>query len=114
MRTGRFGSVALIQPPYSIYLTAGLVLGITRTLQQRDFHLCISEAPGSVQEAVESLPKVVRELSADGLLINMIADIPDSFIETVRSLNTPAIWMNSKQSSDCVHPDDFKAGQMAA
>jgi len=113
MRTGRFGSVALIQPPYSIYLTAGLVLGITHKLHEHDFHLCISEAPGSAQEAVEELPKVVRELAADGLLINMIADIPDSFIETVRSLDTPAIWMNSKQASDCVHPDDLKAGQIA-
>jgi LacI family transcriptional regulator len=90
-----------------------MVLGITRALQKHDFHLCISEAPDGAQEAAEALPKVVRDLSADGLLINMIADIPDSFIEMVRSLNTPAIWMNSKQAADCAHPDDFRAGQMA-
>jgi DNA-binding LacI/PurR family transcriptional regulator len=60
------------------------------------------------------LPKVVREVAADGLLINMIGGIQDHLLQTLQALNTPAIWINNKRSEDAVYPDDLGAGRWAA
>jgi len=59
------------------------------------------------------LPKVVREVAADGLLINMMTNIPPRLLETLHSLNTPAVWINKRQPEDAVHPDDLHAGRWA-
>jgi LacI family transcriptional regulator len=109
MRTGRFGSAALIQPSNGIFLPAGMMLGIIRELHKNNLHLSISEAPDAALSDAGFLPKVVRELSADGLLINMAGEMPLMFLNTVQSLDIPAVWINSKQSHDSVYPDDFHA-----
>jgi LacI family transcriptional regulator len=111
MRTGRFGSVALIQPSNAIFMPAGMMLGIIRELHQHDLHLSISEAPDAVLSDAGFLPKVVRELAADGLLINMVGDIPPAFIGTLQAQGTPAVWINNKQPYDAVYPDDFFAAR---
>lgn len=111
--TGRFGSAALVQPLHGIYLPHWLVLGLTEELHKNDMSLTISEAPESALREAEFLPKVVRELAADGLLINMVRPIPPRLLETLQTLNTPAIWINNKQRFDAVHPDDLVAGRMA-
>ncbi|MBW3622788.1 MAG: LacI family transcriptional regulator [Armatimonadetes bacterium] len=112
MSTGRFGSVGLIQPSNAIHLPTGMLMGMTRELSKHNLHLSVSEAPDDALSDTGFLPKIVREVSADGLLINMIGPIPAPFLETLRSLETPAIWINSKQPTDCVYPDDFSASRL--
>jgi LacI family transcriptional regulator len=112
--SGRFGSAALIQPLEGIYLPTGLLLGITDELQKNDMHLVVSEVRSSGLEDENYLPKVVREVAADGLLINMIGGIQDHLLQTLQTLNTPAIWINNKRSEDAVYPDDLHAGRWAA
>jgi DNA-binding LacI/PurR family transcriptional regulator len=109
MRTGRFGSVSLIQPSNAIFLPAGMMLGLIRELHEHDLHLTMSEAPDMALSDAGFLPKVVRELSVDGLLINMAGKMPPTFLNTLQSLGIPAIWINSKQAHDAVYPDDFQA-----
>lgn len=113
MSTGRFGSAALIQPLNGLYLPHWLLLGLADELQKNDMSLTVSQAPDAALSDTGYLPKVVRELAADGLLINMLGEIPASFLGTLQALNTPAIWINNKQKFDAVHPDDVRAGRMA-
>jgi LacI family transcriptional regulator len=87
------------------------LLGLIRELHKHDLHLTMSEAPDSALSDAGFLPKAVRELSADGILINMAGHMPSAFLETVQSLDIPAVWINSKQSHDAVYPDDFFAAR---
>jgi DNA-binding LacI/PurR family transcriptional regulator len=111
--SGRFGSAALIQPFEGVYLPTGLLLGITDELQRNDMHLVVSEVRDAALKDTNYLPKVVREVAADGLLINMMTKIPPRLLETLHSLNTPAVWINKRQPNDAVHPDDLYAGRWA-
>jgi DNA-binding LacI/PurR family transcriptional regulator len=87
--------------------------GADEELHKHDMSLTISEAPQSALSEAEFLPKVVREVAADGLLINMLSAIPPRLLEALQTLSTPAIWINNKQPFDASHPDDLMAGRMA-
>jgi LacI family transcriptional regulator len=113
MRTGRFGAAALIQPLSGVYLPVELLIGLADALRAHDMHLSVAEAPNEVLHDEGYLPKVVRELAADGLLINMIADASTAFIKAVEAHHIPSIWINSEREADCVHPDDFMGGRIA-
>src|SRR4028119_2280943 len=111
VRTGRFGVAALIQPWRGIYLPPGLLLGISQELHRHDMHLAISDAPQESLGEAEFLPKVMRDLAADGLLVNVINEVPPAFEEALQRSSTPAVWINTNRPFDCVHPDDFGAAQ---
>jgi LacI family transcriptional regulator len=98
---------------HGVYLPTGLLLGITEELQRNDMHLVVSEVQNAGLKDDNYLPKVVREVAADGLLINMMTQIPVPLLEALHSLNTPAIWINKRQPFDAVHPDDLHAGRWA-
>jgi LacI family transcriptional regulator len=59
------------------------------------------------------MPKMLREATADGLLIKYDQNIPDRMIELINENRIPAIWMNSKQAGDCIYPDEIAAGRIA-
>jgi LacI family transcriptional regulator len=59
------------------------------------------------------VPRILREWSVDGLLINYIAGIPDKMIELIGRYQIPSVWLNAKLESDCVYPDDFEAAVRA-
>ena len=113
IRTGRFGCAALIQSLKALYSPTELLQGISEELAEHDMHLSLAEVPDEVIDDEVYVPKVVRELSADGLLINRILDIPQEFIDRLRALQTPAIFLNVRQEQDAVHPDDHRGGEMA-
>jgi LacI family transcriptional regulator len=113
MRSGRFGSAALIQSAYRLYLPNGLLFGLTEGLSQRNMRLTVAEAVDTHWECTADLPQVMRELSVDGLLINTLLNAPPSLLETVRASRVPAVWINLDQPEDCVFPDDFRGAQVA-
>jgi len=113
IRTGRFGCAALIQSLKALYLPTELLQGISEALAEHDMHLSLAEVPDDVIDDESYVPKVVRELSADGLLINRILDIPQKFIDRLCALHTPAIFINVQQEFDAVHPDDHHGGEIA-
>jgi LacI family transcriptional regulator len=113
MSTGRFGSVALIQPYKAVYLPSDLLLSLTHHLEARDMHLSIARLGDEAIGDPDYLPKVVREVTADGLLLNVISGIPAAFREAIRAHRVPTVWINSRQEYDCVHPDDLGGGRAA-
>lgn len=77
----------------------GLLLGILR-LEDR---VLTDEA---------QLPAVLRELSADGLLLNYEVHTPPPLAEIIARHRIPAVWMNVERESDAVRPDDLQAAQL--
>lgn len=112
--TGKFGNVAMLQSLRAAYLPAPLLLGMAEALSEHNMHLSLAEVPDNVMDEARYLPKSMRELSADGLIINRIVRLPESFIRAAQALQTPAIFLNVKQKDDCVHPDDLAGGRLAA
>lgn len=113
IRTGRFGCAALVQSLKALYLPTELLQGIVETLAEYNMHLSVAEVPDEVIDREAYVPKVVRELTADGLLINRILEIPPPFIQRIHTLQTPAVFLNVKQDHDSVHPNDLAGGRLA-
>lgn len=113
MRSGRFNSAALIQSTHRVYVPASLLLGLTQELNRRGMRLMVAESPeAEIGEAVY-LPNVMRELSVDGLLVNVLQDVPPELLAKIHELRVPAVWINTDGPADCVHPDDFNAAVSA-
>ena len=114
--TGRFGSVALLMSTEGSfsYLPGPLMDGIQEVLEEQDLHLTVARLSDEKLTDAEYVPQILREWTADGVLINYHFHIPGRLIELVRRYNVPSIWINSKQECNSVHPDDFGAGRRAA
>jgi LacI family transcriptional regulator len=112
VRSGRFGTVALLLSADRTWsmLPDQLLAGIRAGLTERDLHLLVEAMSDDVLTSEAVVPKLLRELTCDGLLINYNTNIPPEMLRLIDSYNLPSIWINSKQPHDCVYPDDYQAG----
>jgi LacI family transcriptional regulator len=115
MRTGRFGSVALLLSVNrsNSLVPPALLDGIHDALAENDLHLVVTKLPDEKLTSEGFVPRILRESSSDGLIINYNADIPDALVQLIRDHRVPAVWVNSRQEADCVYPDDLRAGREA-
>ncbi len=114
IRTGRFGNIALVQSLLGQYLPEELLLGVARAISDKDMHLVLTQVPDMVIDDETYLPHTVRELSADGVLINRHTGLSQSFIDRIHQMRIPAISLNVRQEFDCIHPDEVMGGRIAA
>ncbi len=94
-------------------LLPGIMEGICAGLAKQNYHLCIAHLSGR-QAPDASLPKVLRENMADGLLINYYGAIPQREMEMIEQYRIPSVYINIKRPADCVYPDDVGAARMGA
>ena len=115
MRSGRFGNAALISStgPFLSYTPPELLDGLHDELANRDMQLILSRLSDEKLTDESFVPKILREWSVDGILIDYIQHIPARLLDLIERHRIPAIWINSKQEHDCVRPDDRRAGQEA-
>ena len=115
MRSGRFGSVALLlsQNPSMSILPPPRLQSILDALEERDLHLIISRFDDETLTDARKMPRILREIMADGLLINYNSNLPEHMADVIAQNQIPAVWMNSKQDADCVYPDDYDAAKRA-
>ncbi len=113
-RSGRTGCVGLLMPtnPHHARFGLGLWTAIHDALAEHDLHLNLSRLPDS-KLTRQTLPKIVRQWLADGLLINYTHHIPAEMTRAIDDYNIPAVWINAKLAADCVYPDDVAAGRLA-
>ena len=114
IRAGRFGNIALIQSTLGQYMPGELLHGLTNAIARKDLQLVLTQVPDVVIEDEAYLPHTMRELSADGVLVNRHVASSQSFMERIARLRIPAIFLNVKQEFDSVHPDDRMGGRLAA
>jgi DNA-binding LacI/PurR family transcriptional regulator len=115
MRTGRFHSVILLQGMLAAAsnLTPDLLRGIHDHLAAHELALTLARFDDRDLSSEQFLPRTLRELAADGLLVKYDINVPPGLAEHIARHALPAIWINSKRAEDAVHPDDFGAGALA-
>jgi LacI family transcriptional regulator len=113
MVTGRFDCIALLLSSQNqrSYLPDRLHNGILDELARRDLHLLTAKLPDEALESEGVVPVILRQLMCDGLLINYTDHIPARMIELIQTHRLPAVWINSRQASDCVYNDDLAAAE---
>lgn len=114
VRAGRFGSVALIQSQLGQYLPPELLCGLISAISAEDLHLVLTEVANVDASGEAYVAHTMRELSVDGVLVNRHGGAPPPFLERIRKLRIPAIFLNAQQDFDCIYPDDLMGGRLAA
>ena len=114
IRAGRFGNIALVQSLLGQYLPNELLHGLTQAIADKDLHLVLTQVPDAVIEEESYLAHTMRDLSVDGVLINRHVGPTLPYLERIRRLRIPTVFLNVKQEFDCVHPDDVMGGRMAS
>lgn len=110
-RTGRFSCAALLLSTIAgrSYLPHGLLDGLHDELARHNLHLTIAKVPDDQLENPDYLPKILRTLMADGLLINYTNNLPRRLVELAGSGRIPAVWINTIRETDCVYTDSRPA-----
>lgn len=116
LRRKRFDSVAFLlgTVPFQSLFSPQLLDGILEALSKVGKHLTLAKLPDERLTSPEFMPRILRELAVDGLLVNYNTAIPVAMTKLISDLCLPAVWINSKQTHDCVYPNDYEAGVAAA
>lgn len=110
-RRGRFNAVGLLMSTVDgrSTLPSDLLDHLHDALARRGFQLSVHRLPDSELTDQAKIPRILREFSVDGLLVNYTDHIPETLIELIRRHQVPSVWLNAKLEADCVYPDDFDA-----
>jgi len=115
MRSGRFGGIGLLLSTARNRsdLPMELLEGIQEKLGLHDLTLSLASLPDQKLTSETYLPKILRELAVDGLIVNYTHFIPADMLKIIGENKIPAVWVNTKHPVDCVYTDDFEASQRA-
>ena len=116
MRSGCFGAAALLLSTHGerSLLPPGLLDGLLEGTKRHNLSLHIARLPDETLASAEALPKVLRELSVDGLLIKYDSAAPLEMVALIEQSGLPALWINTNKAYDCIYPDDFRGSREAA
>jgi LacI family transcriptional regulator len=115
IRMGRFNCGALLMSTESgrSYLPSRLLDGIHDELAAADMHLTVAKVPDVKLNSESYVPKILRTLMADGLLINYTHHLPEHLVDIVDERQVPAVWINTRRPTDAVYPRNFEAARDA-
>lgn len=105
MRSGKTGTLAFVLSTVAVrsLFTPRLLEGLLSGAAQHDHHLLVARLDDTQLD-----PKILREVVADGLILNYNSQLPPRLVERITDAKIPAIWINDKRDFDCVYPDDFQ------
>jgi LacI family transcriptional regulator len=115
MRCGRSGCVALFigaSPDRSV-LPPQLAIGIDEALTARGLYLAVARLPEHGLADTDSIPRLLGESVADGMLVNHAHNAPPELIAQLCEHRVPCVWINARRPHDCVHADDRAAARRA-
>lgn len=115
MVTGQLNSIALVvgTDPDRSGFTLDLLQGVLDGALARERHVQVAKMSDSRYTDERFAPRILRELCADGLLINYGYGAPPELDRLLQRHHLPAIWLNAQREYDCVRPDDRGAGARA-
>lgn len=105
--SGRFNALALVsREDLGGLAHLELIKGVCAELTRCNQHMHYAQVPIEDVRAGGLPPRMVQELSVDGLIVYYAKDMTADQLAVVRSQRAPVVWANLKDDSDCVHPDD--------
>lgn len=113
IRSGKFGSVALIQSQLGQYLPSELLHGLTSAIVAQDMLLVLTQIANIDAAGDSYVAQTMRELSVDGVFVNRHGGAPPAYLDRIVQLRIPAVFLNSQQEFDAIYPDDQQGGEMA-
>lgn len=113
--TGRFRCLAMVTSTagHRSVWDPGLFDGIERRLSKDGHHLAMACLADEDLRSESSLAKMLRERTADGLILNYVYEIPPEVEVAIARHRLAAVWVNRKLATACAHPDDLAAGRDA-
>jgi len=111
MRRGSFGAVGLLRStdPSAATITQTLLWAIEHELLAHDLHLVMGQVPDEKLTDRNAAPRLLREWSVDGILVNYTSHAPEKMIELLSEFHLPSVWLNIRLRRNCVYPHDFRA-----
>ena len=111
MRRGSFGAIGLLRStnPSAATITHTFLWAIERELLSHDLQLVMGQVPDKKLTDNVAAPRLLREWSVDGLLVNYTSHIPEKMIEVQSQFHLPSVWLNTRMKHNCVFPDDCRA-----
>jgi len=109
-RGRRFGSMALVLSSNDTRrsnLPPGLLNGLTEALDERDMHLSVARLSDEALTDHQRVPRLLRDVGADGLLVNYNQWVPPQMNRLIEAHGLPAVWLNEKRPNNAVYPDDY-------
>ncbi len=116
IRSQRFETIGLLLTTDNnrSRLDNNLLMGLHDGLAEHNQHLLIGRLPDVKLTDADFVPRILREWSCDGLIINYTTHVPSRLIELIEEGQIPAIWLNTKDRSvNTILPDDLGAGRAA-
>jgi LacI family transcriptional regulator len=115
LRSGRFNAVGLVASTSQNAgrIAGGALMGIEEELREHDMHLVSGRFSEGELTSSEYVPKLLRELIVDGLIVNYTLNIPPKTRELLAANKVPSVWINAQLDRDCVRPDDFHGARVA-
>lgn len=113
--TGRFNCISLLLSEYPRYgaMHHDLIRGVLHSLARTKMHLAMSILSDTSLTSGETMPSLLNQLLADGMLINYTHGIPPGMHELIRRYNIPSVWINADLPDNVVRPDDAVGGRIA-
>jgi LacI family transcriptional regulator len=111
---GRFGTVSLVLSMRAgrSHLPPEMFGGLLDALDDVSLNLHVSRLPDVELEDPTSLPRLLREASSDGLLIDYTHNVPPKLLAQLQRPELPLVWINTRRPHDAVFSDDH-AGSLA-
>lgn len=114
MAMGRMNAIGLVSPTTELdYFNPNeLVRGLISRLHEVNMKLIMDEVSEDMLASDKESIQIPRELGVDGLLINYPnVQHPEIIWEALSQYRIPFAWINTKQPSDCIYPDELSAGK---
>ncbi len=115
MSLGRFGAIGLVNSTEFVrsHFSAALLQGIYLSLQEQGQQLTVASLSDESLTDPEQLPRILSELSVDGLILNCSYAAPAGLPELLTRLQIPVVWLNTKLPTNAIFVDDHAAGLTA-
>ncbi len=106
MKRGSFDCVAYVSSAEgNSFGGQGPIQGAMRVLLPQGMNLMLTELSEAKLQSEGYVPRILQELSVDGLLINYIAKVSKKMQALIAGNRIPAIWLNTKLDENCVYAD---------
>ena len=111
VRAGRQGSIAIVQATdWNLgVLYRPLLDGICDGLDSRNSQLTLARIRQEQLFTRGTLPKLLREQSVDGLLLDVFNEVDTKLMRRVEESGVPALWLNTSFESDSLGFQDAEA-----